>query len=35
MSAQPAKKRAQKKTVRQKPVNDTRIVTIDGRDRRP
>ncbi len=35
MSAQPAKKRAQKKTVRRKAANDTRIVTIDGRDRRP
>ena len=35
MSAQPAKKRAQKKTARRKPVNDGRIVTIDGRDRRP
>jgi len=35
MSAQPAKKRAQKKTARRKAANDTRIVTIDGRDRRP
>jgi AcrR family transcriptional regulator len=40
MSAQPAKKRATKKTARPKSVNkgsngDSRIVNIDGRDRRP
>ena len=37
MSAQPAKKRAQKKTKRpaRVPQNNGRVITIDGRDRRP